>query len=423
MSAAGPAIWRSIGLRLAAHPLCQPTSGGLASLGRWAHRSSHHSPLQALKPVDSIVSQIQFRSASIAATQNVKKAVLHKKKPPPSDPSKLHKIAPDELRLIFSEDVSAEKGNTILQTMQSQRVSGMLDEGIPEEPEENLEEGLAWLRQNVPWDEDASIIARLDREEEQERARLVARAEKLGIYKSTVTADDTIENPLPEQEEAPAVYVPQQDTTRSNKQNRSFFAELRERNRKLGEEEEQAKKDDIEKARPAAEKIGLPATLGTKRIVEATVREQRRAENLKWKAQKLNESQNTWGTELGQFPDLTITQRLWPSALMTIAVVGLSLIFAHIYIPPPKEGRIWPEWSPAHTTVGVLIAANVLAFMAWRVVPWGGFMFRNFMSVPGYPRAIGIIGNTFSHQEGIHLIVNMVSIWIFGTRRKLLTYP
>ena len=46
-----------------------------------------------------------------------------------------------------------------------------------------IDAALAWLRVNYPIDEDAAIMARIEREEQEEEERLVHRAEELGLYK------------------------------------------------------------------------------------------------------------------------------------------------------------------------------------------------------------------------------------------------
>jgi rhomboid-like protein len=42
---------------------------------------------------------------------------------------------------------------------------------------------LQWLRKNHPLDEDAAILARIEREELEEEEKLIRRAENLGLYK------------------------------------------------------------------------------------------------------------------------------------------------------------------------------------------------------------------------------------------------
>lgn len=79
-------------------------------------------------------------------------------------------------------------GNQILRALQDQRVSGTLDLPLPDEitraaPPHIIDAGLAWLRSKHPMDEDAAILARIEREEQEEEEQLIRRAEELGLYK------------------------------------------------------------------------------------------------------------------------------------------------------------------------------------------------------------------------------------------------
>lgn len=327
------------------------------------------------------------------------------------DPQILRDLSPREVAGIFGDVTPVERGNGILQKLQSQRVSGTLEEGIPDEPEIVTAEALTWLRQNVPWDEDASIIARLDREDEEERSMLIARAEKLGLYKSVAEADQIPDEAQSQNEDTPSVYIPQQDEAQNKRTSGSFIDGIRERNKRRGILEAEAKTKALEEAEAEGIRTGLPVTWEQKRLARNT-------QDARWKEEKVELAQAVLGTKEGEWPDLAPWQRLWPSALATLGIVGLSLLFAIYYSPPPPKGRIWPEWSMSSTTVGVLITTNVLVFLAWRVVPLQRSMFLHFMSVPGYPRVTTLIGNTFSHQGPVHLTANMIALWIFGTRCK-----
>lgn len=94
-----------------------------------------------------------------------------------------------EIRAIFGRgDISLDMGNRALAVLQGRRVAGTLDLDLPADIKRsvhppNLENALTWLRENHPLDEDAAIIARIEREEHEEQERLVRRAEQLGLYK------------------------------------------------------------------------------------------------------------------------------------------------------------------------------------------------------------------------------------------------
>jgi len=411
MSAAGPVLWRTIGLGFVSPSLRKKAVLELAHLQRWSQLKRLWTQ-QPQCSSNALTSQLRRTSFSTVAKWHAQVGVSRSKKPLTSQDSRsLRDLSPPEIASIFGDSTPVENGNKILQKLQSQRVSGTLDEGIPEEPEIVTAEALAWLRRYVPWDEDASIVERLDREEEEERSKLVTRAEKLGLYKSTAEADDTPNQPEPRSEDTPSVYIPQQDAAQNKRTSSSFIERLKERNKKRGELEAEAKEKALEEAKAEGIRTGLPVTWEQRELA-------RKTENARWKEEKVELAQSVFGSKAGEWPDLAPWQRLWPSALTTIGIVGLSLLLAAYYSPPPPKGRIWPEWSMSSTTVGVLITMNALVFLAWRVVPLQRSMFLHFMSVPGYPRVSTLIGNTFSHQGAAHLTVNMIALWIFGTRCK-----
>lgn len=93
-----------------------------------------------------------------------------------------------ELQKIFKRKVSPQIGNRALAVLQGRREAGTLDLDRPDEvtrsvPQSSLNAALEWLRANYPLDEDAAILARIEREEIEEEQRLIRRGEELGLYK------------------------------------------------------------------------------------------------------------------------------------------------------------------------------------------------------------------------------------------------
>lgn len=79
-------------------------------------------------------------------------------------------------------------GNRALRVLHGRRLSGTLDLDLPADitrvvPQASIDNGLEWLRSKYPVDEDAAIFERIEREEREEEAKLISRAEKLGLYK------------------------------------------------------------------------------------------------------------------------------------------------------------------------------------------------------------------------------------------------
>ncbi len=91
-------------------------------------------------------------------------------------------------------------------------------------------------------------------------------------------------------------------------------------------------------------------------------------------------------------------------------------MFAQVYVPPSPKSRLWPDTPPAAATITAIIAANAIVFMLWRIPPAFRMLNKYFLSVPGYPRALAVLGNIFSHQSIFHIGINMTVLWFLGTR-------
>jgi rhomboid-like protein len=121
-------------------------------------------------------------------------------------------------------------------------------------------------------------------------------------------------------------------------------------------------------------------------------------------------------SSLKEPPKMSKWQRLWPSTAAALVVSGLCLAYAATYRPPKRADRLLPDVPPAAATVGLLILANSLGWMLWKVPPIWGFLNRNFMVVAATPRAAAMLGSLFSHQSLAHLLQNMLILWFLGVR-------
>lgn len=93
-----------------------------------------------------------------------------------------------DIKFIFGPGVSVKVGNKALAALQTQRLEGTLDLDLPADivrtvTPSQVDSALQWLRENHPLDEDAAILARIEKEERQAEEKLVRRAEELGLYK------------------------------------------------------------------------------------------------------------------------------------------------------------------------------------------------------------------------------------------------
>jgi hypothetical protein len=115
---------------------------------------------------------------------------------PPRAPSELafrrNDLRASEIKVVFGPNpLSPKLANTLLKILHSRRVNGTLDLDLPAKVASRLkpypgavDDGLRWLRQEYPLDEDAAILRRIEREENgQGSEALIHRAESLGLYK------------------------------------------------------------------------------------------------------------------------------------------------------------------------------------------------------------------------------------------------
>lgn len=93
-----------------------------------------------------------------------------------------------QLSQIFGTRISAAMGNRTLKVLHGRRLSGTLDLDLPQDiaratPPQVLEKGLKWLRHNYPVDEEAAILARIEKEEQDEENKVLERVKQLGLHK------------------------------------------------------------------------------------------------------------------------------------------------------------------------------------------------------------------------------------------------
>lgn len=115
-------------------------------------------------------------------------------------------------------------------------------------------------------------------------------------------------------------------------------------------------------------------------------------------------------------PPMSAFSRLWPSALVTLFVVGGSVTFASVYTPPKTSSRLMPDVPFAAATLLPIIGINALVFCLWRFPPAWKMLNKHFLLLPGLPKAWGVLGNAFSHQSFYHLAINMAVLYYMGTR-------
>ncbi|KAL2802800.1 hypothetical protein BJX63DRAFT_413834 [Aspergillus granulosus] len=315
-----------------------------------------------------------------------------------------------EIDLIFDprSKISTALGNRILSVLQGRRLAGTLDLDFPADIRRVrpavLESGLDYLRRVYPVDEDAAIMARIEREEREEEQKLIRRAEALGLYKpqsGTYGAELGEDN---------------------DPSGRSVLKEIRKQNEeRLLAEAERKRQEWLEGEEKHREqlKAHLEKNTAIQKFDDTTALE------VKGRADPSQRPLLAWiqkhhlramDTET-DFTAVTTRSRLLPSLAFTILGLGLCYAFAIFYEPPTRESRMWPSVPPAAATAFAIIGTNITVFALWRLWPpaWR-LLNRYFISVPAYPRVFSLIGSVFSHQTVTHLGMNMFVLWMFGTK-------
>lgn len=291
----------------------------------------------------------------------------------------------DDVTKIFGKGVEKDLAIEILSKVQKQRRQGTLDQTLDYQPE-LLDKALKYLRARYPLDEEAAIIARLDRELDGEWN------------------------------------LPQKNPNKS-RSGRSGLQEIREINKqkyeaKKEKEAQQARLEqtqNVENSRPAEAQL---VSRKQKEVVgdDGMVRRPGHRPMPAWVARYYDNA------TARTIPQLTKAQRLIPSAIFTIGAVGIAILFAYAYSPPAADARLFPGVAPAAAAVMGIIALNFLIFVSWKVPPLWKFMNSNFMVIPAIPKAFSMLGAEFSHQQFLHMFSNMLGIWFLGTRSWFLSF-
>ncbi|KAI5304452.1 hypothetical protein KEM56_006482 [Ascosphaera pollenicola] len=321
----------------------------------------------------------------------------------------------DLARLFGGQNVTTAERYAILCELQQRRIDGTLDLNPTAEMkkvtnEQTLNDALEWLRSHHPMDEDAAILRRIEREEKEAEEQLIQRAERLGLYKpqggeyqehlsddGDVRGQSVLEE-VRKRNEAKAKIEQEEERRRwlegeLEEQKALERQQLQLRNQTLQLQKSEEAQSALTEARPRADPDERPALAWIqKHHVRAT--------NADIDTTKL--------TKMG---------RILPSFCVTLLTVGLCYVFSQNYELFEHEDRLWPNTPKSAATVIGLIGVNVAIFALWRAFPPAWRMLnRYFISVPLYPYSASMVGSMFSHQLFRHLAMNMIILWVMGTK-------
>lgn len=307
-------------------------------------------------------------------------------------PFRTKPLSQNEVAALFGPGMDIAVANRALRIIHGRRVAGTLaDPSLPTGYDDQVRTiALSWLRKHLPMDEEDAAGKRAEVELEGMEAEILADSERLGLYKPNSGGATT------------------QGKGKSSVYGESGLEAIIEAKKQLYDREEEAKaqaqKSQADEIRANTGPLALPSLKSRVELKKEEIHPR-----LKY---YLDRSKVLPDVP----PEMSAWQRLWPSGLVTLLVIGLSIGWTQIYIPPTTANRLWPETPPAAATSIALILMNLAVYGLWHFPPAFRMLNKYFILVPGYPRALAMVGNLFSHQKFDHLGLNMIMLWFMGTR-------
>lgn len=316
-----------------------------------------------------------------------------------------------QLGFIFGRNTPSKRfGNRLLRVLHGRRTDGTLDLPLPADIEADLddyptavEDGLQWLRKSFPIDEDAAIMARIEREEDPEEkdnpSELMQRGQDLGLYRGPQSGH----------------YHAELSDREGDVYGRSELDRMRAENLAEAEREEREMQEQIDMQQAKAQEEQTKA-LAQRPDQGLTSAQEIRPPNEfeKWRLKARNRASSKLTIDSPAIAQTSTLRRLMPSFILVSLLTTGCYLFSQYWERPKQAERFMPTVSLSWATISTIIGINITVFLAWR---WPGcwkFLNKYFINVPGYPYALSLLGSMFSHQTLSHLAMNMVPLAIFG---------
>ncbi|KAI3072670.1 hypothetical protein CBS147353_6065 [Aspergillus niger] len=388
----------------------QPDSIARRLLSSWSSQSSPLSrqpttPSSSLIPIRSLHSTHPLRANHPTSPDQSQEQGAHPRSTP---------FTTTELKTIFGPRTKLPPAlaNRVLAVLHGRRLLGTLDLNLPADivrsvHPRSLELALKYLRANYPVDEDAAILARVEREMDEEEARNVQRyMPQGGEYGADVNGG------------ASASHNPSGKSVLEEVRTQNEAYLLAEQERKRQEWLSRGMQHD-ERVRRSLEKNSLALRdVDEKTALEIAPKDRQLADPkqrpvLAW-VQKNYMAAEDLDFDLNK---LTLRQRLLPSLAFVLLTLGLCYAYTMYYEPPATSDRLWPNIPRSAATVGTIIGINTAIFALWWFPPCWRLFNRYLISIPANPNPpVRLLGNIFSHQYPKHLISNMLFLWFIGTK-------
>lgn len=297
-----------------------------------------------------------------------------------------------EVAKIFGPDLAIAAANHLLRILHGRRVAGTLEDPAfaihtAQFTDEQIATALVYLREAAPVEEVRNAGLRAEDELSQMELEMQQATEKNKGQAS----------PGEEKDEAADEYKPDPVYGRSQ------FDEIRARNTAKNKAREKALQEERD-AEEARQGVGKSGPLATQQGENRAIANPRVAEYYKDAQSDLQEP-----------PEMTVWERIIPSATVVALMIGFFAALAMVYEEPSSRYRLFREVSTSQATVGALIALNVLVFVGWRIPPLWSLFNRYMIFVVATVKPATLFTAVFSHTKLSHLLVNMVPLWFVGT--------
>lgn len=113
-------------------------------------------------------------------------------------------------------------------------------------------------------------------------------------------------------------------------------------------------------------------------------------------------------------PDTPLWRLLLPTTAFFFAVLGA--LYLLVDLVPPRPGKeVLEGFKDSRITVGSIVLANALIFLAWKRVRLWKFLNQHFILDYVTPRPYQLVTSLFSHQKGSYILSNMAWLVLGGT--------
>ncbi|KAK4457616.1 rhomboid protein 1, mitochondrial [Cladorrhinum samala] len=316
-----------------------------------------------------------------------------------------HDLKAAEVLALFGPGMSTAEANKLLRILHGRRVAGTLEDpslafNLLAYNKKQQAIALDYLRKHVPVDEVTNAGLRAEDElralegkavENEEEGDNEGKEQGVGDYASQLLYKDPAGS-------STSVYG-----------NNSAFDAIRAKNKAKWEAELKRREEAAKKKQEEDEALGK----STARQVVPLTEEERR----ELMSPRMKEWRRRATSDIKEPPPLTAWERLGPTAIFVLLIVGTAGSVAVYYHPPKRSERLFPDIPPAAATVGAIILANMLVAAAWKTPAMYRVLNKYFLLCPGIPVVPSILGAMFSHQALFgHFLPNMVVLWFIGTR-------